>query len=73
MSVSLVITFRRPRSRRARQRRLRRVAAYGGTWLESRLARLAGQFAGVVRAIAPEDRAEALEAALRALPASPSR
>ncbi len=32
------------------------VAAHGGTWLESRLARLAGQFAGVVRADAPAER-----------------
>lgn len=44
------------------------VAAQGGTWLESRLARLAGQFAGVVRADAPETQAEALERALAALP-----
>jgi glycine cleavage system regulatory protein len=44
------------------------VAAHGGTWLESRLARLAGQFAGVVRVNVPDDRAPALEAALAALP-----
>ena len=37
------------------------IAAHGGTWLESRLARLAGQFAGVVRADAPEANAEALK------------
>jgi glycine cleavage system regulatory protein len=43
------------------------IAAHGGTWLESRLARLAGQFAGVVRADAPEANAEALTAALSAL------
>ena len=43
------------------------IAAHGGTWLESRLARLAGQFAGVVRADAPEANAEALTAALGAL------
>ncbi|MCC2101432.1 MAG: amino acid-binding protein, partial [Hyphomicrobiales bacterium] len=36
------------------------VAAHGGTWLESRLARLAGKFAGIVLIAAPEDRAEAL-------------
>src|SRR5690348_544744 len=30
------------------------VAARGGSWLESRLARLAGQFAGIVRVEAPE-------------------
>jgi glycine cleavage system regulatory protein len=30
------------------------VAAHGGSWLESRMARLAGQFAGIVRVEAPE-------------------
>ncbi|HVZ09155.1 glycine cleavage system protein R [Rhodopila sp.] len=30
------------------------VAARGGSWLESRMARLAGQFAGIVRVEAPE-------------------
>lgn len=39
------------------------VAAHGGSWLESRMARLAGQFAGIVRLEAPE----ALLADLRAL------
>jgi glycine cleavage system regulatory protein len=43
------------------------IAAHGGTWLESRLARLAGQFAGVVRADAPEANAEGLTTALGAL------
>lgn len=43
------------------------VAAHGGTWLESRLARLAGKFAGIVHIAAPDDRAEELAQALRAL------
>jgi glycine cleavage system regulatory protein len=30
------------------------VAAHGGSWLESRMARLAGQFAGIVRLEAPD-------------------
>ncbi len=30
------------------------VVAHGGSWLESRMARLAGQFAGIVRVEAPE-------------------
>jgi glycine cleavage system regulatory protein len=30
------------------------VAAHGGSWLESRMARLAGQFAGIVMVEAPE-------------------
>ena len=39
------------------------VAAHGGSWLESRMARLAGQFAGIVMVEAPES----LLADLRAL------
>ncbi|WP_428483153.1 glycine cleavage system protein R [Rhodopila sp.] len=39
------------------------VAAHGGSWLESRMARLAGQFAGIVLVEAPQ----ALLADLRAL------
>jgi len=44
-----------------------RVAAAGGTWLESRLARLAGEFAGIVLVAAPEDKLEGLASALRGL------
>lgn len=43
------------------------VADHEGNWLESRMSRLAGQFAGILRAEVPEDRAPALEAALREL------
>ena len=43
------------------------VAAHGGTWLESRLARLAGKFAGIVLIEGPDDKAAALTEALRAL------
>jgi glycine cleavage system regulatory protein len=38
------------------------VAARGGSWLESRMARLAGQFAGIVLVDAPETLAEDLRA-----------
>ena len=44
-----------------------RVAEHGGAWLESRLARLAGQFAGVARIDVPEDRIVELTAAFREL------
>ena len=40
------------------------VADHGGNWLESRMARLAGQFAGVVRIQCPEDKVDDLVAAL---------
>jgi len=44
-----------------------RVADEGGAWLESRLARLAGEFAGIVRVEAPAARVAALTASLREL------
>ncbi|MDE2362080.1 MAG: hypothetical protein KGM42_05320 [Hyphomicrobiales bacterium] len=43
------------------------VAAHGGTWLESRLARLSGKFAGIVLVGAPEAGVEAVTQALRDL------
>ncbi len=45
------------------------VAAHGGNWLESRMAHLAGQFAGILRVEVPDAKAPALVAALRALEA----
>jgi glycine cleavage system regulatory protein len=44
-----------------------RIAAAGGTWLESRLVRLAGEFAGVVLVAASEDKFETLAATLAGL------
>ena len=44
-----------------------RVASAGGTWLESRLVRRAGEFAGGVRVAAPPDTFEALAATLAGL------
>jgi glycine cleavage system regulatory protein len=43
------------------------VATHGGNWLESRMARLAGKFAGILRASVPETNAAALTNALREL------
>jgi glycine cleavage system regulatory protein len=40
------------------------IAAHGGNWLESRMAHLAGKFAGILRAEVPADRVEALVAVL---------
>jgi glycine cleavage system regulatory protein len=68
MNIPLVITFVGPDRAGLVSAISDTVAAHGGTWLESRLARLAGQFAGVVRADAPGAEAEALEKALAALP-----
>jgi len=43
------------------------ITAHNGNWLESRMAHLAGQFAGILRASVPEDQAEALMSALQGL------
>jgi glycine cleavage system regulatory protein len=44
-----------------------KIAGAGGSWLESRLARLAGEFAGIVRISAPEPQVDGLVTALRSL------
>ncbi|MFT3991088.1 MAG: ACT domain-containing protein [Luteolibacter sp.] len=46
------------------------VAAQGGNWLESRMARLAGQFAGIVRIECAADKVDALLNDLKKLEAS---
>ncbi len=43
------------------------VADHGGNWLESRMCRLGGQFAGIVDAEVPAERRDELMAALRKL------
>jgi glycine cleavage system regulatory protein len=43
------------------------IAARGGSWQESRMTRLAGQFAGILRVECPTEEAEALLAELAAL------
>ncbi len=45
------------------------IAAHGGNWLESRMAHLAGQFAGILRVEIPDEKAAALAEALRRLEA----
>jgi glycine cleavage system regulatory protein len=43
------------------------VASHGGNWLESRMAHLAGKFAGILRVEAPAERLPEIERALAAL------
>jgi glycine cleavage system regulatory protein len=43
------------------------IAAQGGNWLESRMARLAGKFAGILRVEIPRDNAQAVLTALAEL------
>jgi glycine cleavage system regulatory protein len=45
------------------------IAAQGGNWLESRMAHLGGQFAGILRVEVPDANAAALAEALRKLEA----
>ena len=45
------------------------VATHGGNWLDSRMCRLGGQFAGLLRVEVGAERAEALAGALRGLEA----
>lgn len=44
-----------------------KIAAGGGSWLESRLAHLAGTFAGIILVRVPDEGAEALASALSSL------
>jgi glycine cleavage system regulatory protein len=46
-----------------------RVADHGGNWLESRMCRLGGQFAGILRVEVPSERRDELVDALRHLEA----
>lgn len=43
------------------------IAAHDGNWLESRMSRLAGKFAGILRASVPESELESLTDTLREL------
>jgi glycine cleavage system regulatory protein len=43
------------------------IAGHGGNWLESRMTRLGGQFAGILRAELPPERVEPAKNALSAL------
>ena len=43
------------------------VAEHGGNWLESRMSRLGGQFAGILRVEVPGEKEQALVAALQRL------
>jgi len=43
------------------------VEEHGGSWVESRMSRLAGEFAGILRVSVPADRADGLTEALEGL------
>lgn len=64
MKSTLVITLIGPDRTGLVESVARVVAEHGGNWLESRLARLGGEFAGLVRVEVPAEQESALLAAL---------
>lgn len=69
MSVSLVLTLIGEDKPGLVELLSQTVAAHEGNWLESRMSRMAGRFAGILRASVPATRAGALTEALAALEA----
>ncbi len=67
MSISLVLTVS-GRDRPGLVEALSQViASHQGSWLESRMARLAGHFVGILRVSIPEEQVDALTRALQSL------
>ena len=69
MNSSLVLTLVGPDRPGLVESVAQLVATHGGNWLESRMARLGGQFAGIVRVEVPGTTEAALRTALTALAA----
>jgi len=67
VNVSLVLTVIGPDRPGIVQQLAEIVAEHGANWLQSRMAQLAGQFAGILRVGVPEHKATALSAALEQL------
>lgn len=67
MTTSLVMTLLGPDRPGLVEAVSTTVAEHGGNWLESRMSRLSGQFAGILRIECPSARADSLAESLRAL------
>ncbi len=67
MTVSLVLTVIGPDRPGLVEALARSVASHDGNWLESRMAEMSGQFAGILRVSVPKDQAAGLTEALRSL------
>jgi len=67
VNVSLVLTVIGPDRPGIVQQLAQTVAEHDANWLQSRMAHLAGQFAGILRVGVPEHKATALSAALEQL------
>ena len=69
MNASVVMTVLAPDRTGIVKRLSETIADHGGNWLESRMARMAGQFAGILRIECEEGKIDALITALEALSA----
>ena len=69
MNQSIIISFIGDDRPGVVEQLARTVRQYNGNWLESRLAQMAGKFAGIVRVTAPTDKIDELKTALAALKA----
>ena len=67
MQIPLVMTIISPDRTGLVETVARAVAGHGGNWLESRMCRLGGEFAGILRIEIPADKKPALLAALQKL------
>jgi glycine cleavage system regulatory protein len=67
MYKSLVLTIIGPDRRGLVERLSETIAAYDGNWVESRMATLAGQFAGLLWVMVPAEQGQPLEQALKSL------
>lgn len=67
MQIPLVMTIVSPDRTGLVESIARVVADHGGNWLESRMCRLGGEFAGILRVEVPEKKKSALLAALQQL------
>jgi glycine cleavage system regulatory protein len=70
MQIPLVMTIISPDRTGLVESIARAVAEHGGNWLESRMCRLGGEFAGILRIEIPADKKSALLAALQKLQAN---
>jgi len=67
MNTSLVLTVIGPDRHGLVETLSETIAAYDGNWIESRMATLAGEFAGLLWVLVPDSQAEGLQIALKAL------
>ena len=67
MQIPLVMTIISPDRTGLVESIARSVAEHGGNWLESRMCRLGGEFAGILRVEIPADKKSALLTALQKL------